>query len=372
MALLLAGACQSPAPEPTAQSVSPTSPSAVSPSAPGAAPLRAGTLGAPKLGAAVPVRIERKAPAMGTLLHFIAYASDAPAGQLAIDAAIAEMQRLETSLSEWQATSDVGRVNAGAGSWVDVGPDALDVIDRALWAGKISDGAFDITFQAMAGVWKFGSAAEQPPRVPAAAEVERARALIDYRKVELDALGQRVRVPKGRSIGLGGIAKGYIVDRAAQVLRNAGLTSFLVQAGGDLYGAGRKPDGSAWVSGVRDPRGSDDSFFAQIELEDHAFSTAGDYARSYVVEGRRYHHIIDPHTGYPATLSRSVTIWAPDALTADAIDDAVFILGPQKGLALVESIEGAGAVIVDAKNQVHVSKRIAEKVRILRAPTDGL
>jgi thiamine biosynthesis lipoprotein len=364
LVLLLPLGCQKAAPEPSPEQSATASPSA------SAAP--SASVAAAPPAVTEPVRIERKEPSMGTLLHFIAYATDDRAGQAAIDAALGEMRRLEALLSEWQATSEVGRVNAGAGSWVAVGPDTLHVIERSLWAGKVSQGAFDITFQVMHGLWNFGTAADEPPRVPAAAEIDERRALIDYRKVELDAAASKVKIPAGRSIGLGGIAKGYIVDRAARVLREQGLTRFLVQAGGDLYGAGRKPDGSPWVSGVRDPRGSDDAFFAQIELEDHAFSTAGDYARSYVVGGKRYHHIIDPHTGYPATRSRSVTIWAPDALTADAVDDAVFILGPERGLALVESLAGVGAVIVDANNKVHVSRRLLEKVRILRAPTDGL
>jgi thiamine biosynthesis lipoprotein len=172
-------------------------------------------------------------------------------------------------------------------------------------------------------------------------------------------------------IGLGGIAKGYAVDRAAHVLLNAGVVSFLAQAGGDLYGRGRKPDGSSWSAGVRDPRGAEDAFFATIALEDHAFSTAGDYARSFVIDGKRYHHIIDPKTGYPATLCRSVTIWAEDALTADAVDDAVFILGPKRGLELVESLPGVGAVIVAADNRVWISKRLVGAVRLHRQPTDA-
>ena len=109
-----------------------------------------------------------------------------------------------------------------------------------------------------------------------------------------------------------------------------------------------------------------------MPVVDHAFSTAGDYERSYIVGGRRYHHIIDPRTGYPATQSRSVTIWAKDALTADALDDAVFILGPEKGLALVESVDDAGAVIVDRENHVFVSKRLEGKVVLERPPTDGI
>jgi thiamine biosynthesis lipoprotein len=194
---------------------------------------------------------------------------------------------------------------------------------------------------------------------------------VDYRRVEVDEAGRRVRIGKDQQLGLGGIAKGYIVDKAAKVLRDGGVVSFLAQAGGDLYGAGRKPDGSPWVSGVQDPRGAQGEFFAVLELTDHAFSTAGDYARSYVVGGKRYHHIIDPKTGYPATACRSVTIWAPDATTADGVDDAVFILGPERGLKLVEALDGVGAVVVDEKNRVFVSERVKDRVKLLKPPTEG-
>jgi thiamine biosynthesis lipoprotein len=125
------------------------------------------------------------------------------------------------------------------------------------------------------------------------------------------------------------------------------------------------------MAGVRDPRGAEGDYFAMMPVDDHAFSTAGDYERAYLVGGKRYHHIIDPHTGYPATASRSVTIWAPTALQADAIDDAVFILGPKKGLAVVESLDGVGAVIVDAQNHVWVSKRLEGKVRPVHPPADA-
>ena len=162
------------------------------------------------------------------------------------------------------------------------------------------------------------------------------------------------------------------MDKAAAVLLRAGVEAFFVQAGGDLFTHGRKPDGKPWAAGVRDPRGPDGSYFAMLDVTDHAFSTAGDYERSYIVKGRRYHHIIDPRTGYPATASRSVTIWAPSALIADEIDDAVFILGPEKGLKLVESLDGVGAIIVDASNKVWVSKRLEGKAQVLGAPTDAL
>jgi FAD:protein FMN transferase len=320
-------------------------------------------------------KIELQQKAMGTSIHLIAFANanvDASATRRALDRAFEEMLRLEKILSEWRPDSEVSAINQGAGKPVVVGVDAFAVIDKSVWAGSISEGSFDITFQSMSDLWKFGDAADEKPKVPSAGEVAAKRKLVDYRRLRLDAKSRTVTVPLGVRIGLGGIAKGYIVDRAAALLRSSGLTDFLVQAGGDLYGSGRKPDGSPWVSGIQDPRGPHGRYFAMIELENRAFSTAGDYARSYLVDGKRYHHIIDPHTGYPATLCRSVTVWAPDAFLADAIDDGVFILGPEKGLKLVESIAGAGAVIVDAKNQVIISERLKGKVRILSQPTDGI
>jgi FAD:protein FMN transferase len=155
-------------------------------------------------------------------------------------------------------------------------------------------------------------------------------------------------------------------------LRQAGLQTFLVQAGGDLYGAGKKPDGSSWTSGIQDPRAAEGVFFATIELTDHAFSTAGDYARAYVIGNQRYHHIIDPRTGYPATASRSVTVWADDATTADAVDDAVFILGPERGLRLAEASPGVGVVIVDKNNKLWISRRLQGKVHVTGKPSDGI
>jgi thiamine biosynthesis lipoprotein len=324
---------------------------------------------------AEPIRVERKESAMGTSLHFIAYTNptvDRAHTDIAIDAAIAEMRRLEAVLSEWRDDSEVGRINAHAGEWVEVGPETAEIIEKSLWIGRLSEGTFDITFQAMSGLWRFGSAQSATPTLPSPAEVKKQRSLIDYRKVELDTKTSRVRIPKGRKIGLGGIAKGYIVDRAVDVLRRAGLTAFLVQAGGDLYGAGRKPDGSPWVSGIQDPRAAQGVFFATIELENHAFSTAGDYARSFVLDGKRYHHIIDPRTGYPATASRSVTVHAADAMTADMIDDAVFILGPEKGLKLAASLPDVGVVIVDANNKVWLSPTLQGKVRLQNRPSDGI
>jgi thiamine biosynthesis lipoprotein len=322
-----------------------------------------------------PQQVDFQDEAMGTNVHFIAFTNDrVDVAQVrsAMSVAFDEIKRLEALLSEWRDDSEVGQINLNPAHWVRVGPETFAVISRGLAAGSASQGAFDITFQAMRNVWKFGSAAEAEPKLPSAAEVEQRRRFVDFRKVELDAQARAVRIPQGYQLGLGGIAKGYIVDRAAEILKKASITAFLVQAGGDLFGAGSKPDGSPWVTGIQDPRAPQGEFFATIELTDHAFSTAGDYARSYVIGGRRYHHIIDPHTGYPATASRSVTVWADDATTADAIDDAIFILGPERGLELAQASPGVGVVIVDKDNKVWLSPRLTGKVHVTRQPTDGI
>jgi thiamine biosynthesis lipoprotein len=312
---------------------------------------------------------------MGTQVTLVAYTTkerDREHVLTAFDAAYREVARLEQLLSGWRDDSDVGRINHGAGTWVPVAEETAFVVQRSLQTGRLSGGVFDISFNVFADLWRFGDRKETTPTIPTQAAVEEALKHVDFQKIGVETDPPRVRIDAGMRVSLGGIAKGYIVDQAKEALKSHGLNSFLIQAGGDLLGAGTKPDGSPWRSGVRDPRGAADQWFAVIDLTDHAFSTAGDYARAYVVGGRRYHHIIDPRTGYPADASRSVTIWAKDALTADAIDDAVFILGPSRGLALVESLPGVGALIVDKQNEVWISQRLRGRVELISQPTQGL
>ena len=375
-ACLLGNACRR---DQAAQSTPPAPGSA---SAPSAAP--ASTPVAPDSAVAtpeerpapfVPVRVTAEAHAMGTHLAYAAFttpAVDAARVRASFDTATLEIKRLEALMTTWSPDSEVSQINAAAGKTaVAVGPETFDVIRESLHASEMSSGAFDITFETLHGLWKFDQ--DLDPHPPADAAIRAQLAHLGYRHVKLDATAHTVLLddPATR-IGLGGIAKGYAVDRASKVLSDAGLSSFYVQAGGDLYTRGLKPDGSPWLAGIRDPRGPEGDYFAMVAVSDHAFSTAGDYERAYIVGGKRYHHIIDPHTGYPATASRSVTIWAPTALLADEIDDAVFILGPQKGLALVESLDDVGAVIVDAHDRVWTSKRLQAKLQPVHPPTDAL
>ncbi len=323
---------------------------------------------------AAPQRVTVEDTAMGTHLSFAAFVTDKvdeATIRRAFADAVTEIRRIEALMTTWHP-SEITSINDAAGKApVVVSQETYDLVAEAIHASEISKGAFDITFESLHGLWKFDE--DLDPHPPAEADVKAKLSLVNYHHVKLDPRKHTVFLDaRGVRIGLGGIAKGYAVDRAAAILDRAGLTSFYAQAGGDLFTRGTKPNGEAWQAGIRDPRSEKkDEFFAILPVSDHAFSTAGDYERSYVINGKRYHHIIDPHTGFPATASRSVTIYAPTALLADEIDDAVFILGPKDGLALVDSLDGVGAIVVDAKNNLWVSKRLQGKLVIKSVPTDA-
>jgi thiamine biosynthesis lipoprotein len=219
-------------------------------------------------------------------------------------------------------------------------------------------------------VWKF-DAQDQDNSIPDEAMVRARLPLVDYRRIELDeGAGTVFLARKGMRIHLGGIGKGYAVERAAGILRQAGLRNFMIQAGGDLYVAGLK-DGKPWRLGINDPRGAAGRIFAAIDLTDGTFSTSGDYARFFVKNGVRYHHLLDPATGMPARGCRSVTIVADNPMHADGLSTGAFILGPADGMALIERLPHVEGVIVTAANEVMVSSGLKDRLVMLGQPTDA-
>ena len=314
--------------------------------------------------------VERAGVAMGSELRLTAWAADDAGARSAFDAVFAEFERLEALMSTWRPGSDVLRVNAAAGvQAVAVAADVRDVLRQARQISEWTQGAFDVTFGALTDVWKFDH--DQDNTIPSADAIRARLPLIDYRQIEIDDRAGTVFLKRqGMKIHLGGIGKGYAVEHAMLILRRAGLRDFLIQAGGDLYVGGHK-DGRLWRLGINDPRGPAGNPFATIDLTDSTFSTSGDYARFFMKDGVRYHHILDPATGQPARLCRSVTIAAGSPVLADAVAKGVFILGPEKGMALVEKIPDLAAVIVTAKNEVLVSSGLKGRFVLLASPTDS-
>jgi thiamine biosynthesis lipoprotein len=248
----------------------------------------------------------------------------------AIEAGFGEVARLTHLLSEWLPDSEVSRVNQQAGiAPVPVSEELFHVVEKSIEVGRESEGTFDITWAALAGLWDFKAA---KPRVPTPEELRPRLALIDYRKVALDHARHSIYLQKaGMRMGLGGIAKGYIVDRVSGVLLQRGFANHVVVAGGEVFAAGRR-GGKKWTVGILHPR--DQQVFAELEIENEAVTTSGNYERYFVLEGVRYHHILDPRTGMPSRGMASATILAKSAFEADSYDTACVLLGEKKALAL--------------------------------------
>lgn len=300
--------------------------------------------------------LHREKPLMSTYVGITARGCDAGELEGAIRAAFAEMERLSAQLSEWEPHSAVSQVSARAGVAPVVVPPALfTVLDVSQQVAALTGGAFDVTWAALADLWHFPATQDSAPapRLPAPAAVARQLALVGYQNLDLDrgASTAYLRHP-GMRLGLGGVAKGYIAAAAADLLVSRGVADVLVAASGDL--AARGTNGPRpWTAAIEDPRRTG-VVLATVELRDESLSTAGDYEHCFFVAGHRYHHILDPKTGYPAEGAESVTVLSTSGALADALDTGLLVLGTAHGTAAVAGLD-VGALFVSAAGVVHAA-----------------
>lgn len=338
-----------------------------------AAPVASGTAPESRTVTANAGKLTYSDQAMGTIVTVWFWTDRQADAARAAEAMFAEMKRLDLEMTTWTADSDVSRINAAAGDKpVVVSDGTRTVIARALDISRRSGGRFDITVQAFHGLWKFDQ--DLDGSLPDPADVKKRVALVNWKDIVVNQRRKTVFLRrKGMAITLGGIAKGYAVDKCALLLRSRGFEDFMIQAGGDMYVAGSKGP-NPWIVGIRDPRGPKDAMFATAPIRDHSFSTSGDYERAVVKDGVRYHHILDPATGQPARASRSVTIRAKDAFTADAWSKVLFIAGWKTGMELIKAnkLVDFEAVWVDADNTVHMTKGIERDLKRIKDPSPGI
>jgi thiamine biosynthesis lipoprotein len=298
---------------------------------------------------------------MGTIWMVSVSGGDERAATAAANQALDEVARLENLMSEWIPESEISRVNAAAGEKpVKVGPDLLSCVKTSLEAARWSHGAYDISWAALRDLWDFSSSSKQTP--PSPATVKARLPLWNYRNIVLDEKhGTLFLKKRGMQIGLGGIAKGYALDRAAELLQKAGFKDFMIFGGGQVLVHGLRGQ-RMWRVGIQHPR--DSTYFAFVDVTDASVSTSGDYEHSYFYQGTRYHHIIDPATGFPANQTASVTVIAKSALWADAVDTAVFVMGPEHGLqALAKTPAGPiDGVMVDPQLHVFATAGAAQRL----------
>ena len=254
--------------------------------------------------------------------------------------------------------------NAGVAP-VPVSQDTINVLGEAAEASALTRGKFDITFGALSDIWRFDH--DQDNVVPDRQLIETRLTRIDYRAVQVDGTAHTAFITRPHMrVHLGGIGKGYAIDRAIALLKDRGLTDFLVQSGGDLYAAGTN-GGKPWKLGIADPRGAHEPF-ATVQIGDGTLSTSGDYERFFMKDGKRYHHLIDPDFGEPASGCRSVTIVTNRAVIADVLSTGVFIMGPKDGMALIEKLPDVEGVIVTSENRVLGVERVERSPGTVAAP----
>ena len=289
-------------------------------------------------------------PMMGTEVSVYLWSDDPEVGRLALEEVFEEAARIDRLMSTYKDESEISKINREAAeSPVVAGDELFGLIRRALDISVLTRGAFDITYDSVGQHYDFHSRQR-----PDENTVEAERENIDYRLVVLDQAAGTVSFSKqGVRINLGGIAKGYVVERGIDILRLSGIANAIVTAGGDSRLLGDRR-GRPWMVGIRDPR-NDGEVAISVPLADEAISTSGDYERFFDEDGVRYHHIIQPSTGIPASGVHSASVFGPDAVITDALSTSVFVMGVEQGLTLIGNLPDYESIVIDADGNVFYS-----------------
>lgn len=304
-------------------------------------------------------RFRKSAEVMYTNVAITVVAQDKAAAENAIDAAFESIAGLERSLSSWTNTSEIAAINRQAGSSsVDISPETFELTSIALEIARNTSGAFDPTVGPLMRLWDYRKA-----EVPSIEEIGNTLPIVDYRKLNLDPTMHSVYMSvSGMSFDTGGIAKGYAADVAVGVLKKHGISSGLVTIAGDIRAFGKREDGGPWKVGIRDPRGeTEEDIIATLELNDEAVSTSGDYERFFIKDGKRYHHLVNPSTGYPAEGTMSFTVVAPKAVLTDGYATGAFVLGPQKGIEAIEQ-QGLEGMAISTDGKVFITEGLKNSI----------
>jgi thiamine biosynthesis lipoprotein len=290
---------------------------------------------------------------MGTRVSVELWSEDPALGREAIVEAMEEMQRIDLMMNPWNPQSELSRVNREAASGPVIStPEIVQVVSKALYFSRLSDGAFDISFASVGQHYDYRAGV-----APTEEELEQDRPNIDYRAIKLDVATASIEFAlPGLQIDLGGIAKGFAVDQAIAILQRRGIQAAVVSAGGDSRILGDLGDRPRTI-GIRHPRRKDE-YAVVIPLADTAISTSGDYERFFMEEGVRFHHILDPGTGRSADGVQSASVLTALAVDSDALSTTTFVLGVERGLELINRLPGVDAIIIDAEGRLHYSEEL--------------
>lgn len=293
---------------------------------------------------------------MGTLVEITVSHSNTEIIETVTTQAFDEMKRIEQLMSTYLPDSEISRINRAAGKKaIPVSPEVEEVIREGIFWSEQSGGAFDITVEPLVQLWDFDGEKEI---IPGKNTLRKTASLVNYKNIEIKDHTVRLK-KRGMAINVGGLAKGYAVDRAISLLRGK-VSNGLVNAGGDLFAFGQKNKQDPWTIGLQHPRKPQD-LLAAFAVKNQAIATSGDYQRYFIKDGIRYHHIFDPKTGRPVRLMISATLITMEVMDADAMATAVFVMGPDKGMEWVESMENVEAMLVLEDGSIRYSKNFRDQ-----------
>ncbi|MDQ2087124.1 FAD:protein FMN transferase [Herbivorax sp. ANBcel31] len=311
-------------------------------------------------------KIQKDIFSLNTIINITVYGDEE--AEKVLQEAVDRIYEIENRMSATISESDVGVINKNAGkSPVKVHDDTFFVIEKALEYGELTNGAFDVSVYPLVKLWDMKS---QNKKIPTKEEISDVLDLVDYEKIKLNSNERTVFLEKeGMAIDLGGIAKGYAVDEVRDVLVKGGVEHALIYMGGDIAVVGKKPEDELWRIGIEDPRYENEgfSYFAVIEGADISVVTSGDYQRYVEIDGRSYHHIFNPYTGYPADSNlMSTSITGRSSIDADVLSTALFVLGIDEGFDMIEKINGIDGIAVTKDRHVYITEGIRNKVDIVK------
>ncbi len=285
----------------------------------------------------------------------------------AIAQAFNEIERIDNLLSVYKNSSEVSKINMQSGiSDVRVSADTLDIIEKSIAISEMTNGAFDITVGPLVELWGFK---DSNKHVPSDKDIVAKKQLVGYKNITIDHARSSVRLDlQGMQLDLGAIAVGFAVDKAIEKLKLIGIKDALINAGGEIYALGTPHGRKAWRIGIQHPRRSSE-LIGILELKDKAISTSGDYENYFEVNGKRYSHILSPYTGKPVNGIMSVTVVSEKTVIADALSTAIFPMGAEKGMELIESLNDVECIIITGESEkdmkIMISKGLRDKVQII-------
>jgi len=302
------------------------------------------------------VTVSKVLKLMGTRFEVTVVAQNEDLGYININEAVAEITRIEKLISSWDSDSETSLVNKNAGLQpVKVSKELFNLTERSIRISEITDGAFDVSYAPMDRVWKFNG---EMKKMPSKDQVTESVAKVNYQDVVLNKEETTIFLKeKGMKLGFGAIGKGYAADKTKELLISKGVIGGIINASGDLTTWGTKNTGEKWMVGITNPLDKN-KMFSWLPVIESSVATSGNYEKYVVINDEKFSHIIDPRTGYPTKGVKSVTVFAKKAELCDALSTAVFVMGKDSGIHMVNQLPGVEVVVIDDENEIYKSKGI--------------